>query len=44
METSKVDVRTYTDVDERYDRYLLPAVVLLLLDIALATTVFRRFP
>lgn len=44
METSKVDVRTYTDVDERYDRYLLPALVLLLLDIALATTVFRRFP
>jgi len=44
METSKIDERTYTDVDERYDRYLLPALVLILLDVALATTLFRRFP
>jgi len=44
METSEVDEQVYTDVDERYPSFLVPAVLLVLLDLALATTVLRRFP
>ena len=44
METSAVDERVYTDVEERYPRYLLPALALVLLDVLLSTTLFRRFP
>jgi len=44
METSTVDERIYTDVEERYPRYLLPALVLVVLDVLLSTTLFRRFP
>ncbi len=44
METSKVDERVYTDVEERYPRYLVPALALIVLDVLLAATLFRRFP
>ena len=44
METSEIDERVYTDVDERYPTFLLPAVLLVLLDVALSTTLLRRFP
>jgi len=44
LETTEVDERVYTDRDERYDWFLVPAFVLVLLDLVLAATVFRRFP
>lgn len=44
METSPVDERVYTDRKERYSLFLFPAFLVVLLDIGLSTTVFRRFP
>ena len=44
METTPVDERVYTDRREQYPYFLLPALLAVLLDIGLATTVFRRFP
>ena len=44
LETSDIDERVYTDIEEQYPRFLLPAFLLVLLDIGLAATVFRRFP
>ena len=44
LETSAVDDRTYTDVAERYAVFLLPALVLLLLERLLAATWLKRFP
>jgi Ca-activated chloride channel family protein len=44
MESTEIDERVYTDRDERYPWFLVPAAVLLLLDVWLSTTLFRRFP
>ena len=44
LETSAIDERVYTDVEERYPTFLLPAIVLVLLDVVLGATLFRRFP
>jgi Ca-activated chloride channel family protein len=44
LETSKIDQRVYTDVEERYPVFLWPAFLIVLLDLGLAATVFRRFP
>ena len=44
METSEIDERVYTDVDERYPMFLFPAILFVLLDVALSTTLLRRFP
>lgn len=44
LETSQVDERVYTDVDERYPLFLVPAFLLALLDVVLSTTLLRRFP
>ncbi len=44
METSQIDERVYTDIDERYPLFLVPAFVLVLLDVVLSTTLLRRFP
>jgi len=44
LEATEVDERTFTHRDERYDWFLAPAALLVLLDVVLAATVFRRFP
>ncbi|MFB6272262.1 MAG: VWA domain-containing protein [Salinibacter sp.] len=44
METTSVDERIYTDRTERYPWFLGGALGLVLLEVALSTTLFRRFP
>ena len=44
METTEVDERVYTDREEWYPWVLAPAFVLVILDVLLSTTLFRRFP
>ena len=44
METTEVDERVYTDRHEQYAWFLGPAGGLLLLDVLLSLTLFRRFP
>jgi Ca-activated chloride channel family protein len=44
MEKTEVDERVYTDRDEWYPWALVPAFALVLLDVLLSTTLFRRFP
>ena len=44
MEKTEVDERVYTDKEEWYPWVLLPAFALVLLDVWLSTTLFRRFP
>lgn len=44
LEKTKVEERIYTDYAERYARFLIPAFALLLLDLLLGYTIFRRFP
>lgn len=44
MEATEVDERVYTDREEWYPWVLAPAFVLVLLDVLLSTTLFRRFP
>ncbi|MBO6575275.1 MAG: VWA domain-containing protein [Rhodothermales bacterium] len=44
LEKTKIEERIYTDYEERYPRFLVPAFLLLLLEILLSTTVLRRFP
>ncbi len=44
MEATEVDERVYTDRDEWYPWFLGPALALVLLEVVLSTTLFRRFP
>lgn len=44
LEKTKIEERVYTDYAERFVRFLIPAFFLLLLDLTLGATVFRRFP
>jgi len=44
LEKSEIDERIYTDVDERYPTFLIPAIALLLAGSLLQSTVLRRFP
>jgi len=44
MEATEVDERVYTDREEWYPGFLGPAFALVLLDVLLSTTLFRRFP
>ncbi|WP_103029122.1 vWA domain-containing protein [Salinibacter altiplanensis] len=44
MEATPVDERVYTDRTERYPWFLLPALGLVLLEVGLSATLFRRFP
>ncbi len=44
MEATEIDERIYTDRAEQYPWFLGPAFVLVLLDVLLSTTLFRRFP
>lgn len=44
MEATEVDERVYTDRTEWYSWFLGPALALVLLEVVLATTLFRRFP
>lgn len=44
METTEIDERVYTDRYEQYAWFLGPAGSLLLLDVLLSLTLFRRFP
>ena len=44
LETTRVETLTYTDYQEQYERYLWPAVLLVVFEVLLACTVLRRFP
>ncbi|MFO8099936.1 MAG: VWA domain-containing protein [Salinibacter sp.] len=44
LEQTEVEERVYTDRREVYAWFLGPAALLVLLDVLLSTTVFRRFP
>lgn len=44
MEAAPVDERIYTDRTEQYPWFLFPALGLVLLEVGLSTTLFRRFP
>lgn len=44
MEKTDIEERVYTDTEEQYPLFLWPAVLAVLLDVALRTTVLRRFP
>lgn len=44
LEKTRIEERIYTDYEERFADFLLPAFVLLLLGIGLDTTLLRRFP
>jgi Ca-activated chloride channel family protein len=44
MEATDVDERVYTDREEWYPWFLAPSFALVLLDVLLSTTLFRRFP
>ncbi len=44
LETTKVETLIYTEYEDRYAIYLWPALLLLLAEVLLATTVLRRFP
>jgi Ca-activated chloride channel family protein len=44
LEATEIDERVYTDREEQYAWFLGPAFALVLLDVLLAATVFRRFP
>ncbi len=44
LEKTEIDERIYVDVEEQYARFLWPALLLVLLDVALSTTTLRRLP
>ena len=44
LEKTRTETRIYTDYDEQYGRYLWPAIMLVLLEIILSSTLLRRFP
>jgi len=44
MEATEVDERVYTDREEWYPWFLGPSFALVLMDVLLSTTLFRRFP
>lgn len=44
LEKTRIEERTYTDIDERYATFLWPALLLLLAEVVLVTTRLRRFP
>ena len=44
LETSEIEERIYTDIDERYALFLWPAFGLLLLEVLLSTTRLRGLP
>ena len=44
LEKTKIETRIYTDYTEHYIRFLLPGLLLVLIEILLTTTVLRHFP
>lgn len=44
LEKTRTETRIYTDHEEQYARFLWPAVLLVLAELLLSTTVLRRFP
>ncbi len=44
LEKTKIETRIYTDYAEEYAKFLWPALVLVMLEILLSTTLLRRFP
>ena len=44
LERTKIEERSYMDYEERYATFLFPGLLLLLVEVLLATTLFRRFP
>ncbi len=44
LERTKIEERSYMDFEERYAAFLFPGLLLLLIEVLLSTTLFRRFP
>lgn len=44
LEQTRIEEQIYTNYDERYARFLIPALLFLLLELALANTRLRRVP
>lgn len=44
LEKTKIEERVYTDYEEKYPFFLIPGLLLLVLEVLLNTTLFRRFP
>ena len=44
LEKTRTETRIYTDYEERYARFLWPAIFLVLFEVLLSTTLLRRFP
>ena len=44
LETSEIESIRYIAYDERFESYALAAVILLLIEISLGCTVFRKIP
>ncbi|MDE2996414.1 MAG: VWA domain-containing protein [Bacteroidota bacterium] len=44
LEQTKIEERSYMDYEERYARFLFPGLLLLMIEVLLSTTLFRRFP
>lgn len=44
LEQGEIETHTYTDVSERFARFAIPALLLVLVHALLRTTVVRRFP
>lgn len=44
LEKTKIETRIYTNYAEQYAKFLWPALVLVMLEILLSTTLLRRFP
>lgn len=44
LERTEIDERVYVDVEEQYARFLWPALVLVLVEVLLRSTVLRRIP
>ncbi len=44
LERTKIEEQQYTDYEERYPRFLWPALALLLLEVVLSSTRLRTFP
>ncbi|MCY4171200.1 MAG: VWA domain-containing protein [Bacteroidetes bacterium] len=44
LETTEIETRIYTGYEDHFNRFLLPGLILVLLEILLRTTYLRRFP
>ena len=44
LERTKIEERSYMDYEEQYATFLFPGLLLLMIEVLLSTTLFRRFP